>query len=125
MPCLWADMIFFSTAIQEKSSRAILTLRQTPSIPNRTKNKELDPQFPYSFTCCLNYVQPLPARTKPSVGLPISLIHSLYNDDDGDDDCFLYIASPQQGDLRLSGPPSGQGAVAGSNPRQKDPGRTR
>ncbi|GFO31398.1 hypothetical protein PoB_005790300 [Plakobranchus ocellatus] len=29
---------------------------------------------------------------------------------------FLYIASPQQGDLRLSGPPSGQGAVAGLEP---------
>ncbi|GFN87823.1 hypothetical protein PoB_001432900 [Plakobranchus ocellatus] len=30
---------------------------------------------------------------------------------------------PQQGDLRLSGPPSGQGTVQGSNPRQKDPCR--
>ncbi|GFO00862.1 hypothetical protein PoB_002736700 [Plakobranchus ocellatus] len=27
---------------------------------------------------------------------------------------FLYIASPQQGDLRLSGPPSGQGAGGGA-----------
>ncbi|GFN91195.1 hypothetical protein PoB_001770100 [Plakobranchus ocellatus] len=27
---------------------------------------------------------------------------------------FLYIASPQQGDLRLSGPPSGQGAGSGA-----------
>ncbi|GFO00597.1 hypothetical protein PoB_002710200 [Plakobranchus ocellatus] len=33
---------------------------------------------------------------------------------------FLYIASPQQGDLRHSGPPSGQG----SNPRQKGPCRS-
>ncbi|GFO13835.1 proline-rich protein 5 [Plakobranchus ocellatus] len=32
---------------------------------------------------------------------------------------FLCIVSPQQSDLRLSGPPSGQG----SNPRQKDPCR--
>ncbi|GFO05315.1 hypothetical protein PoB_003182000 [Plakobranchus ocellatus] len=31
---------------------------------------------------------------------------------------FLYIASPQQGDLRLSGPPSGQGA--GSRARTRD-----
>ncbi|GFN87679.1 hypothetical protein PoB_001418500 [Plakobranchus ocellatus] len=27
---------------------------------------------------------------------------------------FLYIASPQQGDLRLSGPPSGQSAGSGA-----------
>ncbi|GFO04089.1 hypothetical protein PoB_003059400 [Plakobranchus ocellatus] len=27
---------------------------------------------------------------------------------------FLYIASPQQGDLRLSGPPSGQDAGSGA-----------
>ncbi|GFO37404.1 hypothetical protein PoB_006390900 [Plakobranchus ocellatus] len=27
---------------------------------------------------------------------------------------FLYIASPQRGDLRLSGPPSGQGAGSGA-----------
>ncbi|GFO27990.1 hypothetical protein PoB_005449500 [Plakobranchus ocellatus] len=42
---------------------------------------------------------------------------------------FLYIASPQQGDLRLSGPPSGQGAGGGVEPATegspKISGRTR
>ncbi|GFN93385.1 hypothetical protein PoB_001989100 [Plakobranchus ocellatus] len=32
---------------------------------------------------------------------------------------FLYIASPQQGDLRLSGPPSGQGAGSGTRTRNR------
>ncbi|GFN99020.1 hypothetical protein PoB_002552600 [Plakobranchus ocellatus] len=32
---------------------------------------------------------------------------------------FLYIASPQQGDLRLSGPPSGQGASSGAQTRDR------
>ncbi|GFO38554.1 hypothetical protein PoB_006505900 [Plakobranchus ocellatus] len=32
---------------------------------------------------------------------------------------FLYIASPQQGDLRLSGPPSGQGAGSGARTRDR------
>ncbi|GFO12485.1 hypothetical protein PoB_003899000 [Plakobranchus ocellatus] len=32
---------------------------------------------------------------------------------------FLYIASPQQGDLRLSGPPSGQGADGGARTRDR------
>ncbi|GFO45505.1 hypothetical protein PoB_007201000 [Plakobranchus ocellatus] len=32
---------------------------------------------------------------------------------------FLYIASPQQGDLRLSGPPSGQGAGSGARIRDR------
>ncbi|GFN95224.1 hypothetical protein PoB_002173000 [Plakobranchus ocellatus] len=32
---------------------------------------------------------------------------------------FLYIASPQQGDLRLSGPPSGQGAGGGARTRNR------
>ncbi|GFO39020.1 hypothetical protein PoB_006552500 [Plakobranchus ocellatus] len=32
---------------------------------------------------------------------------------------FLYRASPQQGDLRLSGPPSGQGAGGGSRTRDR------
>ncbi|GFN83382.1 hypothetical protein PoB_000988800 [Plakobranchus ocellatus] len=32
---------------------------------------------------------------------------------------FLYIASPQQGDLRLSGPPSGQGAGGGARTRDR------
>ncbi|GFO23846.1 hypothetical protein PoB_005035100 [Plakobranchus ocellatus] len=32
---------------------------------------------------------------------------------------FLYIASPQQGDLRLSGPPSGQGASSGARTRDR------
>ncbi|GFN83717.1 hypothetical protein PoB_001022300 [Plakobranchus ocellatus] len=32
---------------------------------------------------------------------------------------FLYIASPQQGDLRLSDPPSGQGAVGGARTRDR------
>ncbi|GFO49852.1 hypothetical protein PoB_007635700 [Plakobranchus ocellatus] len=32
---------------------------------------------------------------------------------------FLYIASPQQGDLRLSGPPSGQGADSGARTRDR------
>ncbi|GFO26044.1 hypothetical protein PoB_005254900 [Plakobranchus ocellatus] len=32
---------------------------------------------------------------------------------------FLYIASPQQGDLRLSGPPSGQGAGGGTRTRDR------
>ncbi|GFN80120.1 hypothetical protein PoB_000662600 [Plakobranchus ocellatus] len=35
-----------------------------------------------------------------------------YNDDDDDDDDD--DASPQQGDIRLSGPPSGQGAGGGA-----------
>ncbi|GFO09323.1 hypothetical protein PoB_003582800 [Plakobranchus ocellatus] len=32
---------------------------------------------------------------------------------------FLYIASPQQGDLRLSGPPSGQGVGSGARTRDR------
>ncbi|GFO22396.1 hypothetical protein PoB_004890100 [Plakobranchus ocellatus] len=32
---------------------------------------------------------------------------------------FLYIASPQKGDLRLSGPPSGQGAGGGTRIRDR------
>ncbi|GFO10483.1 hypothetical protein PoB_003698800 [Plakobranchus ocellatus] len=32
---------------------------------------------------------------------------------------FLYIASPQQGDLRLSGPPPGQGADSGARTRDR------
>ncbi|GFO22576.1 hypothetical protein PoB_004908100 [Plakobranchus ocellatus] len=32
---------------------------------------------------------------------------------------ILYIASPQQGDLRLLGPPSGQGAVGGARTRDR------
>ncbi|GFO44412.1 endonuclease-reverse transcriptase [Plakobranchus ocellatus] len=32
---------------------------------------------------------------------------------------FLYIASPQQGDLRLSGPPSGRGAGSGARTRDR------
>ncbi|GFO29502.1 endonuclease-reverse transcriptase [Plakobranchus ocellatus] len=32
---------------------------------------------------------------------------------------FLYIANPQQGDLRLSGPPSGQGAGGGARTRDR------
>ncbi|GFO03121.1 hypothetical protein PoB_002962600 [Plakobranchus ocellatus] len=32
---------------------------------------------------------------------------------------FLYIASRQQGDLRLSGPPSGQGAGSGARTRDR------
>ncbi|GFO22065.1 circadian clock protein period [Plakobranchus ocellatus] len=32
---------------------------------------------------------------------------------------LLYIASPQQGDLRLSGPPSGQGAGSGARTRDR------
>ncbi|GFO15991.1 hypothetical protein PoB_004249600 [Plakobranchus ocellatus] len=32
---------------------------------------------------------------------------------------FLYKASPQQGDLRLSGPPSGQGAGGGARTRDR------
>ncbi|GFO23872.1 RNA-directed DNA polymerase-like protein [Plakobranchus ocellatus] len=36
----------------------------------------------------------------------------------------LYKASPQKGNFRLSGPPSGQGSVADSNPRQKRPCRS-
>ncbi|GFN98843.1 hypothetical protein PoB_002534900, partial [Plakobranchus ocellatus] len=32
---------------------------------------------------------------------------------------FLYIVSPQQGDLRLSGPPSGQGAGSGAGTRDR------
>ncbi|GFO39043.1 hypothetical protein PoB_006554800 [Plakobranchus ocellatus] len=32
---------------------------------------------------------------------------------------FLYIASPQRGDLRLSGPPSGQGAGSGARTRDR------
>ncbi|GFO20155.1 hypothetical protein PoB_004666000 [Plakobranchus ocellatus] len=32
---------------------------------------------------------------------------------------FLYTASPQQGDLRLSGPPSGQGAGSGARTRDR------
>ncbi|GFO48121.1 hypothetical protein PoB_007462600 [Plakobranchus ocellatus] len=32
---------------------------------------------------------------------------------------FLFIASPQQGDLRLSGPPSGQGAGGGARTRDR------
>ncbi|GFO31638.1 hypothetical protein PoB_005814300 [Plakobranchus ocellatus] len=42
---------------------------------------------------------------------------------------FLYIASPQQGDVRLSGPPSGQSAGGGVEPstegRLQISGRTR
>ncbi|GFN76272.1 hypothetical protein PoB_000277800 [Plakobranchus ocellatus] len=48
------------------------------------------------------------------------------DDDDGNDvhsqrgaSEFLYIASPQQGDLRLSGPPSGQGAGSGARTRDR------
>ncbi|GFO15152.1 hypothetical protein PoB_004165700 [Plakobranchus ocellatus] len=33
--------------------------------------------------------------------------------------CFFYIASPQQGDLRLSGPASGQGAGSGARTRDR------
>ncbi|GFO25289.1 fam-a protein [Plakobranchus ocellatus] len=33
---------------------------------------------------------------------------------------FLYKASPQQGDLKLSGPPSGQSAVGGARTRDKN-----
>ncbi|GFO21385.1 hypothetical protein PoB_004789000 [Plakobranchus ocellatus] len=33
--------------------------------------------------------------------------------------CFLYIASPQQDDLRLSGFPSGQGAGGGARSRDR------
>ncbi|GFO37148.1 hypothetical protein PoB_006365300 [Plakobranchus ocellatus] len=32
---------------------------------------------------------------------------------------FLYITSPQQGDIRLSGPPSGQGAGGGAQTRDR------
>ncbi|GFO01673.1 hypothetical protein PoB_002817800 [Plakobranchus ocellatus] len=32
---------------------------------------------------------------------------------------FLYVASPQQGDLRLLGPPSGQGAGSGARTRDR------
>ncbi|GFO21112.1 hypothetical protein PoB_004761700 [Plakobranchus ocellatus] len=32
---------------------------------------------------------------------------------------FLYIASPQQGDLRLSDPPSGQGGGGGARTRAR------
>ncbi|GFN82359.1 hypothetical protein PoB_000886500 [Plakobranchus ocellatus] len=32
---------------------------------------------------------------------------------------FLYIASPQQGDLRLSGSPSGQGGGGGARTRDR------
>ncbi|GFO33427.1 hypothetical protein PoB_005993200 [Plakobranchus ocellatus] len=32
---------------------------------------------------------------------------------------FVYIASPQQGDLRLSGPPSGQGTGGGARTRDR------
>ncbi|GFO19453.1 hypothetical protein PoB_004595800 [Plakobranchus ocellatus] len=32
---------------------------------------------------------------------------------------FLYTASPQQSDLRLSGPPSGQGAGGGARTRDR------
>ncbi|GFO08251.1 hypothetical protein PoB_003475600 [Plakobranchus ocellatus] len=32
---------------------------------------------------------------------------------------FLYIASPQQGDLRLQGPPSGRGADGGARTRDR------
>ncbi|GFO38703.1 hypothetical protein PoB_006520800 [Plakobranchus ocellatus] len=32
---------------------------------------------------------------------------------------FLFTASPQQGDLRLSGPPSGQGAGGGARTRDR------
>ncbi|GFN95640.1 hypothetical protein PoB_002214600 [Plakobranchus ocellatus] len=32
---------------------------------------------------------------------------------------FLYIACPQQGDLRLSGPPSGQSAGGGARTRDR------
>ncbi|GFN92439.1 hypothetical protein PoB_001894500 [Plakobranchus ocellatus] len=32
---------------------------------------------------------------------------------------FLYIASPQQGDLRLLGPPSGQGTGSGARTRNR------
>ncbi|GFN87591.1 hypothetical protein PoB_001409700, partial [Plakobranchus ocellatus] len=32
---------------------------------------------------------------------------------------FLYIASPQQGDLRFTGPPSGQGAGGGVRTRDR------
>ncbi|GFN89357.1 hypothetical protein PoB_001586300 [Plakobranchus ocellatus] len=34
----------------------------------------------------------------------------------------LYIATPQQGDLRLSGPPSGQALVAGWFDEVREPG---
>ncbi|GFN96276.1 hypothetical protein PoB_002278200 [Plakobranchus ocellatus] len=34
-------------------------------------------------------------------------------------DWFLYLASPHQGDLRLSGPPSGQDAVGGARTRDR------
>ncbi|GFO03620.1 hypothetical protein PoB_003012500 [Plakobranchus ocellatus] len=34
-------------------------------------------------------------------------------------DCFLYKASPQQGDLRLSGLPPGQGAGGGARTRDR------
>ncbi|GFO48775.1 hypothetical protein PoB_007528000, partial [Plakobranchus ocellatus] len=33
--------------------------------------------------------------------------------------CILYLASPQQGDLRLSGPPSGQDAGGGARTRDE------
>ncbi|GFN79437.1 hypothetical protein PoB_000594300 [Plakobranchus ocellatus] len=34
-------------------------------------------------------------------------------------DWFLYTASPQQGDIRLSGPPSGQDADSGARTRDR------
>ncbi|GFN88539.1 hypothetical protein PoB_001504500, partial [Plakobranchus ocellatus] len=33
--------------------------------------------------------------------------------------CFFYIASPQQGDLRLLSPPSGQDAGGGARTRDR------
>ncbi|GFN83551.1 hypothetical protein PoB_001005700 [Plakobranchus ocellatus] len=38
---------------------------------------------------------------------------------DDTEDWFLYKASPQQGDLRLSGPPSGQDAGGGARTRDR------
>ncbi|GFN75958.1 hypothetical protein PoB_000246400 [Plakobranchus ocellatus] len=51
---------------------------------------------------------------------PASLLHYIYtytNTHVGFG--FVYIASPQQGDLRLSGPPSGQGAGGGARTRDR------
>ncbi|GFN84072.1 hypothetical protein PoB_001057800 [Plakobranchus ocellatus] len=63
--------------------------------------------------CSLSTVPPTPPNKQLEIYLLLKFVAQSYPG---------FEASPQQGDLRLSGPPSGQGTdSAGSSPRHKDP----
>ncbi|GFN88252.1 hypothetical protein PoB_001475800 [Plakobranchus ocellatus] len=53
------------------------------------------------------------------IAISILSLLGIYNHLNGQVLGFLYTASPQQGDLRLSGPPSGQGAGSGAQTRDR------